>query len=85
MPQHKSCEKRMRTAKKANLRNRMARSTMRTALRNVLTSNDNETAAPALQKAISVLDKSVKKNIIHKNNAANKKAKLYRHVKSLAK
>ncbi|MBD3321503.1 MAG: 30S ribosomal protein S20 [Chitinivibrionales bacterium] len=85
MPQHKSCEKRIRSSRKANLRNRMRRSNMRTAVRTVLDAKNGETAGKALQKAVSVLDKSVKTNIIHRNTAANKKAMLYKHVKNLAK
>ena len=85
MPQHKSKAKRMRTSKKANLRNRMARTQMRSIMKNVLTVKDKEKGEELLKEAFSVLDRNVKNRIIHKNNAANKKAKLQRKISSLAK
>ena len=41
-------------------------------------------ASEQLPKVISLLDKLVKKNIIHKNKAANLKSKLTKHVNKLA-
>ena len=37
-----------------------------------------------LKEAFSILDKNVKNKVIHKNNAANKKAKLQRKISALA-
>jgi small subunit ribosomal protein S20 len=85
MPQHKSAEKQIRVSKKANLRNRMGRSRLRTVTRTVLDSKDKKTAAEALKAAVSVIDKSVDTGLIHKNNAANKKSKLCQFVQKLAK
>jgi small subunit ribosomal protein S20 len=85
MPQHKSAEKQIRVSKKANLRNRMGRSRLRTVTRTVLDSKDKKTAAEALKAAVSVIDKSVDTGLIHKNNAANKKSKLSRFVQKLTK
>ena len=36
----------------------------------------------SLNKAFSLIDKSVKKNILHKNNGANKKSKINKSVKN---
>ncbi len=85
MQRHKSVEKRARTSKKANVINRMGRSQIKTAVKHVLESKDKESAQKALDNAVSVLDKSTKSGLIHKNKAANKKSKLYKIVNSLQK
>ena len=36
----------------------------------------------SLNKAFSLIDKAVKKNILHKNNGANKKSKINKFVKT---
>jgi small subunit ribosomal protein S20 len=36
----------------------------------------------SLSKAFSLIDKAVKKNILHKNNGANKKSKINKIVKA---
>lgn len=44
---------------------------------------DKTAAAEQLPKVISLIDKLAKKNIIHKNKAANLKSKLTKHVNKL--
>lgn len=83
MPQHKSCEKRMRTSKEARQRNRAYEVQVRNLIRNVRQAQDKPTAEENLRKAVSLLDRLAKRGVIHKNNAANYKSKLYQHVKSL--
>jgi small subunit ribosomal protein S20 len=85
MPQHKSAEKAMRISRKANLRNRMGRSRLRTVIRTVLDSKDEKSANEAMKKAVSVIDKSVDTGLIHKNNAANKKSRLSSFVQKKLK
>jgi small subunit ribosomal protein S20 len=85
MQRHKSVEKRARQNKKANIANRMHRNTMKTAIRNVLEAKDKATAEKAFQVAVSILDKSAKSGLIHKNNAANKKSRLSRVVAKIGK
>jgi small subunit ribosomal protein S20 len=85
MQRHKSAKKAARQSKKANLLNRMLRSRTQTAVRKVLDSKNRKEAAAALQQAFSLLDKSVKKNIIHGNNASNKKSRLSVFVNKLTK
>jgi small subunit ribosomal protein S20 len=46
-------------------------------------SEDKTEADKIMRETFSKLDKLVKKNIIHKNKAANLKSKLAKHVKSL--
>jgi len=36
----------------------------------------------SLSKAFSLIDKAVKKNVLHKNNGANKKSKINNFVKT---
>jgi small subunit ribosomal protein S20 len=85
MQRHKSVEKRARTSKAANLVNRQGRSRIKTAIKDVASAKDKESATKALSDAVSVLDKSVKTGLIHRNNAANKKSKLAQIVNKLAK
>mgnify|MGYP004417255729 CR=1 FL=1 len=42
MPHHKSCKKRLQTSAKANLRNRVTRSTIRTSLKIIRTAETKE-------------------------------------------
>lgn len=44
---------------------------------------DKSVAEAQLPKVISLLDKLAKKNIIHKNKAANLKSKLTKHINKL--
>jgi small subunit ribosomal protein S20 len=85
MQRHKSVEKRARTSKKANLVNRMGRSRIKTAVKNVLSAKDKNSAEEALKSAVSIIDKSVKSGLIHKNNASNKKSKLHQTVNKIEK
>jgi small subunit ribosomal protein S20 len=85
MPQHKSAEKQVRISKKANLRNRAGRSKLKTVIRAVIESKDKKIAQTALVEAVSLIDKSVGSGLIHKNNASNKKSRLYSYVNKLAK
>ena len=83
MPKHKSSKKRMITSKKANLRNRIAKSNIRTVTKKVLAAGDKQAAQNALKDAYSVLDKSVLSKVIHRNKAANQKARLARVVQKI--
>jgi len=83
MQRHKSVEKRARTSKKANVTNRANRSRVKTAVRGVVDAKDKDSADAALKKAVSVLDKSVKIGLIHKNKAANQKSRLSKLVNKI--
>ena len=46
-------------------------------------SEDNKNLVKtSLNKAFSLIDKAVKKNVLHKNNGANKKSKINKFVKT---
>lgn len=56
---------------------------MRNALKDFRSLTDKKDAEEKYPKMVSVIDKLVKKNIIHKNKAANLKSKLAKQVKTL--
>ena len=76
MPKLKSAKKHQATSTKAYARNRALRSRMRTALKKVRQAPDKASAETALQAAISTVDKTARKGIIHKNAAARYKSRL---------
>jgi len=77
----KSAKKRALTALKRNERNRMVKSSLRTAVRKFVEAG-TEDAAVKLNEAFAALDKAASKGVIHKNTAARKKSRL---AKRLAK
>ena len=87
MPTNKSTMKRLRNSKKAQLRNKMVKSTLKTAEKRFLAAveaADKEAAATALQECFSKLDKACKTNVIHANKAANKKSRLNKRFNAIA-
>jgi len=66
------------------MRNKAIRSQMRTAIKKVRQASDKAAAQEALQQAASVIDKSAKKRVIHKNMAARYKSRLTRLVQTMA-
>ncbi|HED10844.1 MAG TPA: 30S ribosomal protein S20 [Caldithrix abyssi] len=84
MAHHKSAIKRIRTSLKQRAYNRVNRSRMREAIKAVLNSENKEQATENLKTAYRLLDQMVKKNIIHKNKAANQKSRLARFVNSMS-
>jgi len=83
MPQHKSAVKRVRQTERRNLRNRAARSKMRTMMKKLHASEDAQQASEMLNEVKSYLDKMASRNIIHKNKAAHYKSQLEKHVNAL--
>ena len=83
MANHKSSIKRIRETETRRLHNRYYAKTMRNAVRKLRATTEKEDAASLLVKVTSMLDKLAKKNIIHKNKAANLKSKLALKVNKL--
>lgn len=83
MANHKSALKRIRQTATRTLRNKYQHKTTRNAVKNLRNTTDKKTAAEMLPKVASMLDKLAKKNIIHKNKAANLKSKLTKYVATL--
>lgn len=83
MANHKSALKRIRSNAAKRLRNRYQAKSTRTAIKNLRNATDKNEAATMMPKVFSMIDKLAKKNVIHKNKAANQKSKLARLVNSL--
>lgn len=80
MANHKSSLKRIRSNDAKRLRNRYQAKTVRNAIRSFQAITDKKEASTALPKLTSMLDRLAKKNVIHKNKAANLKSELALHV-----
>ena len=79
MPNHKSSEKRVRQSEKRRAINRGHRTKVRTyikKLRSALDAGKSDDIQAVLPEAISVIDKSVQKGVMHKNAAARYKSRL---------
>lgn len=79
----KSQKKRILTNEAARQRNVAARSKLRTlrrTFREALTAGDIPTASTALGQVTRAYDKAASSGLVHKNNAANHKAKLTREL-----
>jgi small subunit ribosomal protein S20 len=83
VPKLKSSKKRLLTSHRAQMRNRAARSRMRTAIKTVHQATDQAAAQEALSWAFSTIDKTAKLKVIHKNMAARHKSRLTKWVQSM--
>jgi small subunit ribosomal protein S20 len=81
----KSQIKRNRTNEVARLRNKAARSEVKTRIKKAVASTEDgiETAAEDLRVALKRLDKAAARGIIHKNQASNRKSRLMRKVNAI--
>jgi small subunit ribosomal protein S20 len=84
MANHKSSLKRIRQSNARRLHNRYYAKTARNAVKNLRATEEKSEAQALYPKVCSMLDKLAKKNIIHRNKAANLKSKLAKHVNALA-
>ena len=92
MANNKSAKKRIQIAERNRLVNKSYKSIVRTLTKKTLEScekykkdpsEDNENLVKtSLNKAFSLIDKAVKKNVLHKNNGANKKSRINKFVKT---
>ena len=91
MANNKSAKKRIQVAERNRLVNKSYKSTVRTLTRKTLVncekykqdpnSDNKDSVKLSLNQAFSLIDKAVKKNILHKNNGANKKSRINKLVK----
>jgi len=89
---NKSAKKRIQIAERNRLINKSYKSTVRTLTKKTLEYCEKYKKEPSedikklvntsLNKAFSLIDKAVKKNVLHKNNGSNKKSKIINFVKS---
>ncbi|MFA5619684.1 MAG: 30S ribosomal protein S20 [Weeksellaceae bacterium] len=83
MANHKSALKRIRQSEVRRERNRYYHKSARTAIKNLRSETDKKVAEEQLPLVASQIDKLAKRNIIHKNKAANLKSKLTKYVSGL--
>lgn len=84
MANHKATKKDVRQSRARNERNRYYGKTTRNAIRDLKKLTEKAAAEGELPNVISMIDKLAKRNIIHKNKAANLKSKLSKKVNALA-
>ncbi len=84
MANHKSAIKRIRANATKRLRNRYQAKTTRNAVKKLRTTSSKSEASELLKKVVSMIDRLAKKNVIHRNKAANNKSKLTKYVNSLS-
>ncbi|UCF78800.1 MAG: 30S ribosomal protein S20 [Candidatus Eiseniibacteriota bacterium] len=84
MPQHKSPKKRMRQDKKRALRNKAARSELRSAVKKLRQAGSSEEATKALSRCTSLLDKAAKKSVFHKKTAGRTKSRLAKAARKVS-
>ena len=92
MANNKSAKKRIEIAERNRLINKSYKSTVRTLTKKTLESCKNFKKTPnadnknlvniSLNSTFSLIDKAVKKNVLNKNNGANKKSKINNFVKT---
>ena len=92
MANNKSAKKRINVAERNRLVNKSYKSTVRTLTKKTLANCENYKKNPnsdnkelvnlSLNQAFSLIDKAVKKNVLHKNNGANKKSRINKLVKN---
>jgi small subunit ribosomal protein S20 len=83
MAHHLSAKKRIRQNELRRMHNRYYARSARNAVKQLRNTKEKDAAADLLPKVSSKLDRLAKKNIIHKNKAANLKSSLTLHVKNL--
>ena len=91
MANNKSAKKRIQVAERNRLINKSYKSTVRTLTKKTLENCEQYKKQPndenknlvqsSLSIAFSLIDKAVKKNVLHKNNGANKKSRINKIVK----
>ena len=92
MANNKSAKKRIQVAERNRLINKSYKSTVRTLTKKTLENCEKYKKEPnpdnknlvqsSLSSTFSLIDKAVKKNVLHKNNGANKKSRINKIVKT---
>lgn len=79
MPTIKAAIKHLRKSEKLRKVNRIAKNKLKDAIKDLIKlakQGSREEAEKQLPKIFSLIDKTAKKHLLHKNNAARKKSKL---------
>ena len=83
MANHKSALKAARQAETRREDNKYYARTMRNALKKMRKTTEKAEADKMLPELSAVIDKLAKKNVIHKNKAANLKSSITKHAQNL--
>ena len=86
VPNIKSAKKRVLVTEKKTLENKAVKSALKTTIKKFLAAvnaGDKALAEKLYPETVSAIDSAVSKGILHKNNAANKKAKLAKKLNAL--
>ena len=83
MANHKSAIKRIRSSETKKVKNKYQHKTTKSFIKKMQQETKKTAAKKTLPKAVSMIDKLVKNNIIHKKKGANIKSKLVKKVNSL--
>lgn len=79
MPNIKSAKKRVKTNKRDELRNKSAKSTLRTTLKSTLEaigSGDEAASSNAVRSTQSLIARTCKRGVMHKNKASRMQSRL---------
>jgi small subunit ribosomal protein S20 len=83
MANHKSSIKRIRSNESKRVLNKYQHKTTRNAMRTLRAIKDRKEADGLFPTVVAMLDKLAKRNIIHKNKAANLKSGLQMRINAL--
>jgi len=86
MANHLSALKRARQTERRTARNRANTSSLRTQLRELretIAKGDKTAAEQTYRKTVSVLDKAIRKGILHENTASRYKSRLGKRVTNM--
>ena len=83
MANHKSSIKRIRSNESKRVLNKYQHKTTRNAMRKLRATKDRKEAEGLFPAVVAMLDKLAKRNIIHKNKAANLKSGLQLRINTL--
>jgi small subunit ribosomal protein S20 len=84
LPQHKSCDKRMKTSAEERERNRSLHSQVSKSIKALRGCKTRAEADGMINDVISIIDKASRKKVINKKKAARDKSKLMTFVNSLS-
>ncbi len=76
MPNHISCEKRLRQEKKRSARNHYVKRTINTIQKKIHSDMPLDEKEKLLSEVYSELDRAAKKGVIHKRTASRRKSRL---------
>ena len=87
MPNIKSAKKRVEVTKAKTMRNKMAKSLLKTTIKkaeSAIADGDRELASGEYKNAVKRIDKAVAAGILHRNTAARRKSALTRALNEVS-